>query len=908
MPPKSLRLLPPMLLVGILAACGGGGSAAPPKTGGGGSGPTLPGQVTGLKALSGPGQVNLTWTAATGATSYDVERSASSSGTFATIGSPTGASYTDSSGQAGTAYFYEVAAVNAAGAGAPSAAVTGTPWGSQTAQITVNVLANRHPISPLVYGVNFPPSTAYIQATGATFIRWGGNASSSYNWKNFFADSARDWYYQDNVFAALGLNTSSQGADSVQFVQDVAKAGADPLMTLPMLGWVAKGGPQDYSFSAKKYGYTPCATNPYLADDGDGILFAAGCPGSTPQYTPASPVYVTNNDPNDANVPLLDQPGSNDPAGSVYRDQWVAALTPAFGAAPHFYDLDNEPMLWSSTHRDVHPQAPTYDEILNDFTAEAAKLKGWDPNAITFGPVSCCWEFYWNSAAGGADKQAHGNVDFWPWWLNQVVWRGEIAGEPLLNVFDFHAYPEINAPPAGATAAQVDALALPSTRGWWDTSYTSPGWIGSNTVTSMQPLPHVEARLVRAEAMVNEIAPGLPVSITEWNFAQPGEDPIAVALTDAEAWGLLGQYDLYAAARWEAPDPQQEAPSYAVLQLYRNYDGQHDGFAPISVAATNNCGANASDPYDCSTFAAVDTDAQRLTLMVVNKSPADELAATLNIQNFSPAQVATYAITAADPGQIVSTPAAAFNASMTFPPYSVTLVVLTGQGTAPAAEWSLGTSLAPTATPWMPPAVAMVSAGGTAVFPVAGAGAGTVNITSVTADAPLEASAAVDNTAPTHQTLVSITAPASTPPGFYHFQATGSDSSGTVTTQAGIIEVGDPAATFTAAGNNQTGTAGAVLTTPLSVTVNPGSSQASAGGLDILFSITSSGGGSLAAAGNGKLLAANANGTMILMATDATGTASVALTLPATAGAVTVEAEGAYAIGHPIQMFQETAQ
>lgn len=905
--PAKHGLLAPILLAGILAACGGGG-AAPSNPSGGGSGPSLPGQVMGLQAASGLGQVSLTWTAVAGATSYQVERSTSSTGSFTTIASPAGASYTDTSGQAGTAYFYEVAGVNAAGAGAPSAAVAGTPWGSQAAQITVNVLANRHPISPLVYGVNFPPSTAYIQATGATFIRWGGNASSSYNWKNFFADSARDWYYQDNVFAALGLNTSSQGADSVQFVQAAAGAGADPLMTLPLLGWVAKGGPQYYSFSASKYGYQPCAANPYLADDGDGILSAAGCPGSTPQYTPANPVYVTDNDPHDANVPLLDQPGTNDPAGAVYREQWVAALTPAFGAAPHFYDLDNEPMLWSSTHRDVHPQAPTYDEVLDDFTAEAAKLKGWDPAAITFGPVSCCWEFYWNSAAGAADKQAHGNVDFWPWWLNQVIWQGEIAGEQWLNVFDFHAYPEINAPPAGATGAQVDALALPATRGWWDTSYTSPGWIGSNTVTTMQPLPHVEARLVRAEAMVNEIAPGLPVSITEWNFAQPGEDPIAVALTDAEAWGLLGQYDLYAAARWEAPDPQKEAPSYAVLQLYRNYDGQHDGFAPISVAATNDCGANASNPDDCSTFAAVDANAQRLTLMVVNKSPADALTATLHIQNFTPTQVAAYAVTAANPGQIVATAPAAYNASMTFPPYSVTLLVLTGQGTAPAAEWSLDPSAAPAATPWMPPPVTMVSAGGTADFTLATAGGGTVAISGVTADPPLTATVAQSQTAPTPTTLINIAAPAGATPGFYHFQVTAKDSGGTVTTQDGTIEVGLPAATLTATGNNQTGAAGAALAAPLAVTVNPGPSGASAGGLDILFSITSASGGRLAPAGGATAVAANAAGTMILMATDATGTASVILTLPPSAGAVAVQAEGAYAIGHPVQVFQETAQ
>lgn len=47
---------------------------------------------------------------------------------------------------------------------------------------------------------------------------------------------------------------------------------------------------------------------------------------------------------------------------------------------------------------------------------------------------------------------------------------------------------------------------------------------------------------------------------------------------------------------------------------------------------------------------------------------------------------------------------------------------------------------------------------------------------------------------------------------------------------------------------------------------------------------------------------------MILAPANAAGTAAVVLTLPATAGAVQVRAEGPYAIGHPVHVFTETAQ
>ena len=59
------------------------------------------------------------------------------------------------------------------------------------------------------------------------------------------------------------------------------------------------------------------ASTHYNTDAGDGLK------------TDCSTTLTAN--PNDANVPLLDQPGTNDPPGSVYRNQWAAALAAAFG-------------------------------------------------------------------------------------------------------------------------------------------------------------------------------------------------------------------------------------------------------------------------------------------------------------------------------------------------------------------------------------------------------------------------------------------------------------------------------------------------------------------------------------------------------------------------------------------------
>jgi hypothetical protein len=86
--------------------------------------PTAP---TILTVTTNYGQVTLTWSAVTGATSYNVKRSPSSGGPYATIVSTTATSYTDTNVMNGTTYYYVVSASNAGGEGPNSAEVSATP-------------------------------------------------------------------------------------------------------------------------------------------------------------------------------------------------------------------------------------------------------------------------------------------------------------------------------------------------------------------------------------------------------------------------------------------------------------------------------------------------------------------------------------------------------------------------------------------------------------------------------------------------------------------------------------------------------------------------------------------------------------------------------------------------------------
>ena len=727
-----------------------------------------------------------------------------------------------------------------------------TTHSTTSVSVTIDALSNRHPISEYVYGGAYPQNASVITDSGLTLVRWGGDATSRYNWKLFTDNAANDYYFEDFAYTEIGDGSSTQ------FISDVKSAGSHPLMTMVMLPWVANTAeiaspPNDHwSFSVAKYG-PQCSVDPYNTDAGDGL--------ETDCATP-----LTAN-PADANVEILDQPGTNDPAGTVYRNQWAAALAAAFGTAPHFYDMDNEIDIWGSTQRDVHPLPTAYNEMRDTYIAEASALKGWDPKAIRLGPVSCCWWFYWNGANNN-DKSAHAGVDLLPWWLNEVYWQDKVNGTRSVDIFDLHAYPD-GPDTSGWTQAQLQALAVRIYRDYWDPTYVSESSsINQIWTTFIQPNKTIPFRIPRMRATANMIYPGTPVSFTEWSAAFAGESDFSTALGDADAYGILGRERIYLASRWVAP--VQGNPNYLGLKLFTNYDGAHHGFATTSISDTNT-----GDPDLFSSYAAINPNGKAMTLLVLNKDPANTVQAAFTVNGFTPKQMITYTLASTNPTQIVASGKAAWTGAMTFAPYTATLVVTSGTSQLPGAEWDLN------------PDTTMVAAGGTVVLnPKVTSGTASVTLGTPTFDNGITVAVTQGSLSTGHPGKITVTA--GTTPGFYQYTVPSTDSNGISQTQSGWIVVGNPPATLTTTGNGQKGAAGSTLN--LSVTLNPGQSGGSAAGGTIFFTTSA---GSLSSR---------------IVTTNSSGTASVVLTLPSTAGTVHVTAEGQYGLGHPVATFTETAE
>jgi hypothetical protein len=483
------------------------------------------------------------------------------------------------------------------------------PPPSTNANVTVQIdaLANRHDISPLVYGVAFASTSNQLSDLNAPIHRSGGNATTRYNWQINATSHAADWYFE-----SIAESSSAAGGDGDDFIQESKNGGAQAMLTIPIIGWVAKLGANRASlasYSIAKYG-AQTDHDPYWADAGNGVS--------------TNGINITNNDPTDANMT----------ADTNFQAGWVQHLTNQWGTATNggllYYIMDNEWSLWDSTHRDVHPIGATMSEVFTDFCNYATMVKGIDPNALVAGPEEWGWPGYlysgydqqWSGAnndynpADYPDRAAHGGQDFGPWFLSQVQARSQAAGRRLLDIFTLHCYPQEGSVSGDAVDSATELLRNQSTRVFWDTNYVDPSWI--NNIIMLIP---------RMKNWVTTNYPGTLIGITEYNWG--ADDYMNGATAQADILGIFGREGLDLATRWTCPN--SGTPVYNSFKMYRNYDGNKSTFGDTSVLAT------VPNPDNLAAFAAVRTNDGAMTIMVINKDPINATPATLNVTNFAAA-------------------------------------------------------------------------------------------------------------------------------------------------------------------------------------------------------------------------------------------------------------------------------
>ena len=117
----------------------------------------------------------------------------------------------------------------------------------------------------------------------------------------------------------------------------------------------------------------------------------------------------------------------------------------------------------------------------------------------------------------------------------------------------------------------------------------------------------------------------------------------------------------------------------------RDSDGARHQFGSLSVSDQTTSNADLFTSY-----AALDATGTTMTIMVLNKDPNNTVDTTFNLNGFQATTSAAYTLGSTNPGAIARSATTAWNATQSFAPYSVTLLVVSGsQPSKPASEWYL---------------------------------------------------------------------------------------------------------------------------------------------------------------------------------------------------------------------------
>ena len=535
--------------------------------------------------------------------------------------------------------------------------------GSSDVRFTLDA-TKTHPISPFIYGVNeyagypsewndgiIPPWPKNLRLS-----RVGGNRWTAYNWENNASNAGNDASYSNDGWLGGG---DTPGEAVRTRVAASRAAGAGILITVPMIGYVAKDksnvnvGASEDSLAAR------LATHFVKSVPKKGAAFA---------YPPS-----TGDD-------------------AVYQDEFIWWLNQQFpGAAtdpttPLFVSLDNEPDIWYSTHEEIRSKVngrdnlTGYDELVQLTIAYASAIKSQMPGVQVFGPALATWNgdvnLYHNSSPDPAGRQF-----FLDYYLDKLHAAETAQGRRLVDVLDLHWYPA-----AGTSTGSVDddnaaqtpemiQARLQAPRSLWDPTYVEGSWVSDVTQGPIRLIP-------RLKESIAAHYPGTKIAITEYYYGRGGD--ISGGLAQADVLGIFGREGVFAATLWPnaniwaSPYGGNLAAAYAYVngafRMFRDYDGQQHAFGDIGIQATT------SDVATTSVYASVDAaDPTRVIIVAINKTDASKTASiTLTAQQqFSVASVYTMTDGSPNPTHQSDVPITKRNAFVyTMPSMSVSTLVL----------------------------------------------------------------------------------------------------------------------------------------------------------------------------------------------------------------------------------------
>jgi hypothetical protein len=494
--------------------------------------------------------------------------------------------------------------------------------------ITVYAQAAQHPISPYIYGMaEYGVARALQQSAHLSVLRWGGDGATRYNWQVDSSNAGFDWYFMGGNGNANP--TPSGGPDALVLADQATKSAT--LLTIPIIPYINSSAAWSCSFPVQTYGAQQ-STNPYVFPNGNTCGNSIATNGT--QLLDSN--ILANHIPNQPSI----------------QAAWLQHLVGRFGRASaggvKFYQLDNEPLGWANTHRDVQPTTPAYSTIVSLGQQYASVVKQQDPSALILGPS----DFTLGGWIGTPSQQ--GNLFAGQYYLQQMAAYSQAHhGNRLINYFDEHYYFNFTDP----------ASQLASTRTLWDPTYNGGTWVEQYYFDGpMQLIP-------RFNQWINQYYPGTKLSFSEYSI-DSGNKLITDALAEADVLGIFGSYQVGLATMWNPPAPTD--PIAFSFLMYRNTDGRGHGFGATSVQTVS------ANQGVVSAYGAL-RNAQTLTLMLINKTTSALVAPVSVAGQTSKVSATMYSYSGADLTAIHKLTNVVFTAgaaNVTVPAYSVNMLTV----------------------------------------------------------------------------------------------------------------------------------------------------------------------------------------------------------------------------------------
>jgi hypothetical protein len=507
------------------------------------------------------------------------------------------------------------------------------PLGSDVLDVTVklDLSAAGTAVSPYIYGVSHGDVEA-LHEMGVSIRRQGGNLSSVYDWRTGFTSAGHDWFFENRK-----MLETPHPEENVWVVmhRENKKHGMKSFFTMPS-EWVAKDGT---SSGFPKALYPDCEQ--FAPDRPD------ACNGKSKQK---------DKDEKPITLKCGKHPTQNGKqVGLEYNVELVkyAIKDAGFGRADQggvdIIALDNEPMLYIETHRDMFCKGFTYDEYWERTKKYAELIRAADPSVKIAAPALWGWTAYSHASGDMQYREEKGlgwdqmeklpdYAKYGPFALDFMRRAAEYkkkTGKNLIDIFVFHGYP--NTPRLGwdnraeftNPSPELQELRVRDVRKFWDESYRDPEtWMGKESWANGNVAYVPLMRRWMKEAGFN-----VPIAIGEYDYSGPeGGEEISAAVAEAESLAAFARTEVAYSMYWA--DPRKHGPVYFAFKMFRNPDGKRTAVGDRFLVG------EASDADSVSVYAFKDDKRKVTSFIILNKRAKKGAKLALELGVSVPAQKA----------------------------------------------------------------------------------------------------------------------------------------------------------------------------------------------------------------------------------------------------------------------------